>query len=409
MKMNVRTKYQGPSAGARRLYAENDRSWRRKTTSVSRRNSVSHTPTTSHLQESQSLTCTASNDPSWNVPDFRSGRMYLNPHFLKANSSLESSVAAEDITSESTDISELKYSVHVNPKVLAERVMKLTTQSQPTQADVVADRSAVTNKQGTQLQTWDLHSESSGTDVLTMKYTFPSKTKLVEQTAIVQDTSTSDMARVSGTTSQRVPKKLSSRIKSSQLGSLMSVSRTELVRAKSRGSSQVLQGLENNRPSVSVPSDLAAGHKVVRRPSALSWSRVRRNSVKSSELGVKAAKAVCSKYKLTRSSMARSPVTKSRYSYAANKMTSGEESSRYKIDRRLHKTPKTFTKVKKYSLQHDVPKRGRSNQRIVNPETSNKDKNGQYSFKSLKFGNKTWSNSLLPQKLMVINKKLRKM
>jgi hypothetical protein len=311
--------------------------------------------------------------------------MYLNPHFLKADSSLDSSEAAKDISSESKDISKWKHSVHINPKVLAEQVMKATTQSQ-----------------GTHLQTQELHPEPSGTNFPTTKYTFHSTTKLVKQNAIVQRTATSNVVRNSGTTSQSVPKKLSPLNKSSLPGSMMSVSRTKLVRAKSRGSSQGLQVLENNRQSVPVPSGFATRHKVVRRRSALSWSRSRRNSVRSSEVAVKAE---CSKYKLTSCSMPKIPITKSRYSYAANKVALGAE-SKYKIDRRLHRSPKTF---RKHSIWYEVPKRGRSNQRIINSKVGCKYRNGQYPFSSLKFANKTWSNSLRPQKLMVVNKKLRKM
>jgi hypothetical protein len=387
-KINVGTKRKDPFVDRRRLYIENEHYQSRKTTLVNRGNSVSLTPTVSGLHESQSQTFAASSYPCRNVSDFKSGRMYLNPHFLKANSSLVSSVVAEDITSESKDISKVKHSVHINPKVLAEQVMNATTQSQ-----------------GTQLQTREMHSEPSGANFPTMKYTFHSTTKLVKQNAIPHHTTTSNTVRNSGITSQFVPKKLSSPNKSSLLGPLMSISRTKLVCAKSRGSGQGLQGLQNNRPSVAVPSVFATRHKVVRRQSTLSWSRSRRNSVRSSEVAVKAAKAVCTKYKLTRSSMAKSPITKSRYTYTANKITSGEE-SKYKIDRRLHKSPKTF---KKCFLQHEMAKRGRSNQRIMNSKVGCKYRNGQYPFRSLKFANKTWSNSLRPQKLMVVNKKLRKM
>jgi hypothetical protein len=371
-----------------RSYTENEHSQSIKTTSVSRSNSVSLTPTVSGLHESQAQTCASSSYPCRNVSDFRSGRMYLNPRFLKADSSLESSVAAEDSSAQSKDISKLKHSVHINPKVLAEQVMKVTTQSQ-----------------GTHLQTQELHPERSGTNFPTTKYTFHSTTKLVKQNAIVQHTSTSNVVRNSGTTSQSVPKKISPLNKSSLPGSMISISRTKLVCAKSRGSSQGLQVLENNRQSVLVPSVFATRHKVVRRRSALSWSRFRRNSVRSSEGTVKAVKAACSKYKLTSYSMPKTPITKSRYSYAANKVASGEE-SKYKIDRRLHKSPKTF---RKYSVIYEVPKQGRSNQRIINSKVGCKYRNGQYPFRSLKFANKTWSNSLRPQKLMVINKKWRKM
>jgi hypothetical protein len=323
-KMNVRRKHQDPLVDRRRLYKEHGHSQSRKTALVSRRKSVALSPTVSDLHESQRQTFAASSYPYWNVSDFGSGRMYLNPHFLKASTSLESRVAAEDITSERKDVSKLKHSVHINPKVLGEQVLKATAQSQ-----------------GTQLQTQELQSGPSGTNSPTSKYTFHSATKLVKQDAVTYHTTTSNMVR----------------------------------------------------------------HKVVRRRSTLSWSRFRRSSVKSSEVSVRAAKAVCSKHKMTSSNMAKSPITISRYSYVANKITSGEE-SKYKIDRRLHRTPKTF---KKYSLQYEMPKQGKSNQRIMNSKVGSKCRNGQYPVTSLKFGNETWSNSLRPQTLMVVNKKLRKM
>lgn len=387
-KIDVNIRDRDPLVDRRSLCNENEHSLSRETTLGSRRNRVSRTPRVSGLHESQSQNFAASSYPCRNVSDFKSGRMYLNPHFLKENSRLESNVVTEYIASGSKDISKLKHSVHINPKVLSEQSMKATTQSQ-----------------GTQLQTSELPSEPSGINFPTTKYALHSRTKLVKQNAVPSHPSTSNSVRNSGTTSQPVPKKLSPLNKSSPLGPLKFISRTKLVCVKSRGSNQGLQGLENSRPSVPVPSAFTTRHKVVRRQSTLSWSRSRRNSAKSSEVAVKAAEAVCSEYKVARSSTARSPITKSRYTYAANKVASGEE-SKYKIDRRLHKSPKTF---KTYSLQYEMPKRGRSNQRNVNSKVGCKYRNGQYPFRSLKFANKTWSNSMCPQKLMVVNKKLRKM
>ncbi|PNF17491.1 hypothetical protein B7P43_G17634 [Cryptotermes secundus] len=386
-KINVNTRDQDPLVDRRSLCTENERSLSRKTTLVSRGNSVLYTPRVSGIHESQSQNFAASSYPCQNVSDFKSGRMYLNPHFLKENSRSESSVVAEYIASGSKDISKLKHSVHINPKVLAEQSMKATTQSQ-----------------GTQPHTSELPLEPSGINFPTTKYVHHSRTKLVKQNAVPSHPTTSNMVRNSGTTSQPVSKKLSPVNKSSPLGPLMFISRTKLVCAKSRGSNQGLQGLENNRPSVPVPSAFTTRHKVVRRQSTLSWSRSRRNSARSSEVAVKAAKAVCSEHKVARSSATKSPITKSRYTYVANKVASGEE-SKYKIDRRLHKSPKT---LKTYSLQYEMLKRGRSNQRNMNSKVGCKYRNGQYPFRSLKFANKTWSNSTRLQKLMVVNKKLRK-
>jgi hypothetical protein len=382
-------KHRDPLADAKGMHAENERSRSRETPSVGWRESVSLAPTASELRENQSRTSTAAHGPHGNVCDVRSGRMYLNPNFLKANSRVESSIAVEDITSESADIPKVKHSVHINPKVLAEKVMKLTTHSQ-----------------GTQPETGDGHSEPSSSNYPTTKYISQSRTELVMQNAVLQCTATSNMVRSCGTSVPCGPRKLSAVSDESCLpGPLMSISRTKLVRA---GPSQDLQGVENNRPSVSLSGVSATRHKLVRRRSVLSWSRFRRNSARSSEVTAKAAKSVCSKYRLTRSSVAKSPATKSRYSYAANKIASGEE-SKYKIDRRLHSSPKTFKKVKKYSLRYEMPKRSRSNQRIVNSKVNYKYKIGQCSFSSLKFPNRTWSNSMWSRKLMVVNRKFRKM
>jgi hypothetical protein len=318
--------------------------------------------------------------------------MYLNPNFLKGNSSLESSIAVEDISSESTDIPKLKHSVHINPKVLAEKAMKLTVHSQ-----------------GTKPETWDMHSEPSGSIYPTPQYVSHSARELVKQNAIVQCTATSNMVSSSGTTVPCVARKLSLVSDESCLpGPLMSISRTKLVRAKPRGSSQHLHCVENNRPSVSPSGVSATRHKLMRRQSVSSWSRFRRNSARFSEVTAKAAKSVCSKYRLTRYSVTKTPATESQYSYASNKIAAGEE-SKYKIDRRLQNSPNTLKKVKKYSLRYEMPKRSRSNQRIMNSKVNYKYKNGQCPFSSLKFANRTWSNSMCSRKLMVVNKKLRKM
>lgn len=401
-KINVSTKPQVPLVDTKRLYADNKPPQSRTMKSAIKKNSVSPSPTISNFHESLPLTYGMSCAPCQNVPDSRSSRMYLNPHFLKAGSCLQTDVTAKYVASESAEVSKLKHSVHLNPKVLAAQVMKLTTLSKPTQTHVVANRCTVNNKHEARLPTCELLSQPSGSNFATMKYVFHSKRKLVKQNAVVQLTSTSNMVTNPGTTSQFVPeRKFSPLIKSSVSGPLMSVSRTKLVRAKSRRSSQSFQGLANNRLSVAVPDTFLTTPKAVGRRSLSSCSRNRR-------VAVKAAKAVCSKYKVTRSNMAKTPVTKSQYSYTTNKITP-RDGSRYKIDRRLHKTVKRLKKVKKYSLQYEMPKRGGPNQRFINSKLFNKCEKMQYPFMSWKFGNKIWNNSLRPRRVMVIDKKLRRM
>jgi hypothetical protein len=361
------------------MYAGNEHSQSRKTTSVRAGNSVSLTPAVSEFHESDYQTFTAVCNPCGNVSDIKSGRVYLNPNFLKADSSLESSIAAENFP-------KLKHSVHINPKVLAEQAVKLNTHSQ-----------------GMQPMIWDLHSELSGTKFSKTTCTSHSTTELAKQNAVVQCAATSNIVSNSGTAPLCTPRTVSPLLESSLPGPLMSISRTKLVRA-----SQNLQDVENSWPSIP-PSDVfATRHKVVRRRSVLSWSRVRRNSAGSSDVTAKAAKSLCSKYKLTRSSIAKTPATKSQYSYAINNISSGED-LKYKIDRRLHKSPKTSKKVKKYSPRYEMQKRGTSSQRIVNTKVSYRYKSGQCSSSVFKYTNKTWINSMCPWKLIVANKKLRKM
>jgi hypothetical protein len=402
-KVNMSTRRQIPLVGARRMCVANR-------PPQSNRNDVgSITPAISSLQENQSLIYGTPSDQCQNVFDPRSSRMYLNPHFFKANSSLQTNATAKHITTESEMVSMLKHSVHINPKVLAEQVMKLTTKSEPTQVGVVTNSCAVSKKEGAQLQTCEILLEPSGTNSVTSRYAFHSKTKLVKHNAVVHQTSTGSILRNSGTSSQSVPKrKLSPLIKSSIPGPWLSISRTKMVRAKPEASRPCLQGLASNRPFVSVPNDFSTSLKASRRLSVSSCSKIRRNSFRSSTLAVKAAKAVCSKYKLTKSTVTKTPVTKCIYTNAINKAISSQV-SRYKIDRRLYKTPKRVKNVKKYSLQYQTPKRGKRNQQNINPKVFNKPKNVQYSIRGFKFGNKTWNKSLCPRKVLVMESKLRRM
>jgi hypothetical protein len=401
-KINVNTKPQFPLVDTWKSYADNKSCQSRTVKCAYKKNYVSSNPTILSSHESQLLTYAAQRASCQNVPDSRSRRMYLNPHFFKVNSCLQTDVTAKYVTSESAEISKLKHSVHINPKILAAQVMKLTTQSKRAQPHAVANSCAVNNKHERQLPACELLSQPSGSNSASVKYIFRSKTELVKQCSVVQQTSTSNMVRKPGTASQFVPeRKLSPVIKNSQSGPLMSVSRTKLVRAKSRRSSQSFQGLANNGLPVSVPGTFPTVPKAVGRLSLLSCSKNR-------TVAVKAAKAVCSKYKLTRSNMVKTPLTKSRYSYTANKITLCQE-SRYKIDRRLHRSVKRLKKVKKYSLQYEMPEQGEPNQRIINLKLFNKYKKVQAPFTSLKFGNKTWNNSLCPRRVMVIDKKLRRM
>lgn len=395
-KINVSTKPQVPLVDKWKLCADNNPTQSQTVKCASKKKSVSPSPTVSNLHESQPLTYATSHASCQNVPDSRSSRMYLNPHFFKANNCLQTDISAKYVASES-DVSKLKHSVHINPKVLAAQVMKLAAQSEPTQTHALVNRCTANNKHETGLPTCELLSQPSNSNFVTKKYVFRSKTKLVKQNAVISSTVANPV-----TMSHFVPeKKLSPLIKSSLSGPLMSVSRTKLVRAKSRRSCESFQGLSNNSPSVISPYTFHTTPKAVGRLSLLSCSRNR-------TVAVKAAKAVCSKYKLTRSNITKTPVTRSRYSYTANKITPRQE-SRYKIDRRLNKTVKRLKKVKKYSLQYEMPKCGGPNQHITSPKLFNKYEKVQYPFTSLKFGNKTWNNSLRPRKVMVVDKKLRRM
>jgi hypothetical protein len=388
-KINVNTKFQVPLADTMKSYSH-------KLPQSGTVNCAS-SPAISSLHESQPLTYGASYAPCQDVPDSRSSRLYLNPHFLKGNSCLQS-----DITAESTEVPQLKQCVHINPKVLASQVMKLTTLSEPSQTHVVANTYAGSNKHKTQLGSCEMVSQPPSSNSATMKYIFHSKTKLVKQNVLVQQTSTNNTVRNPGTTLQFMPEKISPLIKSSLSGPVMSVSRTRLVRAKPRSSSQSFQ-CSANRPPISAQDTFPTRPKAAER-----LSGDRRNSFKSSKVAVKAANAVCSKHKLSRSNIAKTPVTKSLYSYSANKTTPRQE-SRYKIDRRRNRSLKRLKKVKKYSLQYGVPKQGGANQRTLNPKLFSKYEKVQYPFMSLKFGNETWNNSLHPRRVIVTNKKLRRM
>jgi len=401
-KVNVNPRPQIPLVGQRRMCVDN------RPLQSNRKDAGLLTPAISRLSENHSLTYGIPSDQCQNVFDSRSSRMYLNPHFFKASCSMQTNASAKHITSESEMICASKHSVHINPKVLAGQVMKLITKSQPAQVSVVANRCAVSKKHGVQLQTCELPSEPSGTNSVTSRYAFHSKTKLVKHNTLVHQTGTGNILRNSGTSSQSVPKrKLSPVIKSSLPGPLLSISRTKMVRAKPEAARPRMQGLASNRPSVSVPNDFSTPLKTSKSRSLSSGSRIRLNSFKSSTLAVKAAKAVCSKYKSTRFSVANTPMTKSVYNYATNKATSSQV-SRYKIDRRVYKTPKRVKNVKKYSLQYRTPKRGKLNQQNINHRRFGRHKNVHYSFLRFKFGNKTWNKSLCPRKVLIMDDKLRR-
>ena len=401
-KVNVSTRPQIPLVGQRRMCVDN------RPPQSNRKDAGLVTPALSSLLENHSLTYGTPSDQCQNVFDSRSSRMYLNPHFLKASCSVQTNASVKRITSESEIVCASKHLVHINPKVLARQVMKLTTKSQPAQVSVVANRCAMSKKHGVQFQTCELPSEPSGTNSVTSRYAFHSKTKLVKHNALVHQTGTGNILRNLGTNSQSVQKrKLSPVIKSSLPGPLLSISRTKMVRAKPEAARPCMQGLASNRPSVSVPNDFSTPLKTSKSRPLSSGSKIRLNSFKSSTLAVKAAKAVCSKYKSSRFSVANAPVTKSVYNYATNKATSSQV-SRYKIDRRLYKTPKRVKNVKKYSLQYRTPKRGKHNQQSVNHRRFNRHKNVQYSFLSFRFGNKTWNKSLCPRRVLIMDNKLRR-
>lgn len=401
-KVNVSTRFQIPLVWPRRMCVDN------RPPQSNGQDAGLLTPAISSLPENHSLTYGTPNDQCHNVLDSRSSRMYLNPHFSKPSCSVQTNTSAKHITSESEIVCASKHSVHINPKVLAGQVMKLTTHFQPVQVSVVANRCAVSKKHGVQFQTCELPSKPSGTNSVTSRYTFHSKTKLVKHNALVHHTGTGNILRNSGTSSQSIPKrKLSPVIKSSLPGPLLSISRTKMVRAKPEAVRSYMQSLAGNRPSVSVPSDFSTHLKTPKSRSLSSGSKIRLNSFKSSTLAVKAAKAVCSKYKSTRFSVVNTPMTKYVYNYATNKATSSQV-SRYKIDRRLYKTPKRVKNVKKYSLQYRTPKRGKHIQQSMNHRLFSRHKNVQYSILTFKFGNKTWNRSLCPRKVLIMDNKWRR-
>lgn len=401
-KVNVSTRPHIPLVGQRRMCVDN------RLPQSNRKDAGILTPAISSLPENHSLTYGTPSDQCQNVLDSRSSRMYLNPHFFKASCSVQTNASVKHITSESEIVCASKHSVHINPKVLAGQVMNLTTKSQPVQVSEVANRCAVSKKHGVQFQTCKLPSEPSDTNSVTSRYTFHSKTKLVKHNALVHQSGTGNVLRNSGTSSQSVPKrKLSPVIKSSLPGPLLSISRTKMVRAKPQAVRPCMQGLASNRPSVSVPNDFSTYLKTSKSRFLSSGSKVRLNSFKSSTLAVKAAKAVCSKYKSTRFSVTNTPVTKYVCNYATNKATTSQV-SRYKIDRRLCKTPKRVKNVKKYSLQYRTPKRGKHNQQSINHRQFTRQKSVQYSFLGFKFGNKTWNKSLCPRKVLIMDNKLRR-
>ena len=402
-KVNVSTKLQIPLVGTRRMCVDN------RPPQSNRKDTGMATPAISNLLENQSSTYGTPNDQCQNVFDSSSSRMYLNPYFFKADCNLKTNASAKHVTSKNEIVPASKHSVHINPKILAGEVMTLTTKSQPAQVSVVASRCGVSKKQGVQFQTCELPSEPSGCNSVTTRYAFHSKTKLVKHNALVHHSGTGNILRSSGTSSQSVPKRrLSSVIKSSVPGPLLSVSRTKMVRAKPEAARPYMQGLASNRPSVSVPNDFSTPLKTSKIQFLSSGSKNRPNSFKSSTLAVKAAKSVCSKYKSTRFSVANTPVTKYVYNYATSKATSSQV-SRYKIDRRLCKTPKRVKNVKKYSLQYQTPKRGKRNQQSVNHRLLSRHKNVQYSILSFKFGNKTWNKSLCPRKVLFMDNKLKRL
>ncbi|PSN31596.1 hypothetical protein C0J52_22466 [Blattella germanica] len=149
---------------------------------------------------------------------------------------------------------------------------------------------------------------------------------------------------------------------------LVSISRTTMIRSpmkiRSSSSSSVTKEKDSGKLTVS-PS---------------TYPRTRKSSASTSNVTVKVAKAICSKYKFNK--------TSPRYPTVRN--------SRYKIDRRREKI--RLKKVNKYSVRY-------STQKNESQKPFNKFRRPTYST-SYKFGNLTWSKSFRPKKVMVMDKKL---
>lgn len=163
--------------------------------------------------------------------------------------------------------------------------------------------------------------------------------------------------------------------------SVISVSRTKLIRSpvKPRRTSNSENSMARQRES---------SKSCVY--TAMIPSRVRRSSVKTPNVVIKAAKAVRSKYKIIRS-----PLLRNSLSYSTNRSLVTRQ-TRYKIDRRLHKTLKTSKCFKKYSLQFDDKEKSKHHSY----------KKPKYLLSPLKFWNRTWRKTLCPRKIMVTDKKL---
>ena len=162
----------------------------------------------------------------------------------------------------------------------------------------------------------------------------------------------------------------SSRAKQFEPKTLVSVTRTKLIR-------------NHVKPRRTKSTDsIVAKQRAISKSSvypAMSTPRLRRSSLKTPKMTVKAAKSVCSKYKIIRSLGLRGS-----QSSPSNKATATQQ-TRYKIDRRLHKTPKCM-KISRYNFEK--PK---------------------LSYSQLKFTNRTWRNSLSPRKVIITDQKLMRM
>nr|CAD7195530.1 unnamed protein product [Timema douglasi] len=256
-------------------------------------------------------------------------------------------------------------------------------------------------------------------------YFVKSKTKLIRQS------STSKSSGYSGAVKRNSP----SNLKIKRSGSLVSVSKTKLVR---KNSSSV--GKTSSPPTFTNKRRLPTrgGKKLVRMPSqtcnssfmSVSTTKLvrirkpsltsvrsrqtpkarRRTSVSSLSSSVKATKSTKTKYSLSRCSPNHPSCRKSPHHTLRRVCLK----SKYRIDRRAQKASRLVVKkVKKYSLKYEGVRKGDSvGARKAKTKVQYSGKDASYHFvKQLGSINRVWRNAadcFNPQKIVVTNKKLQR-
>nr|CAD7439987.1 unnamed protein product [Timema bartmani] len=256
-------------------------------------------------------------------------------------------------------------------------------------------------------------------------YFVKSKTKLIRQS------STSKSLGYSGTVKRNSP----SNLKIKRSGSLVSVSKTKLVRKNSssvgktsspltfsnkrrlptRGGKKLVRMLSQtcNSSFMSVSTTKLVR---IRKPSLTSVRSQqtpkarRRTSVSSPSSSVKATKSMKTKYSLSRCSPNHPSCRKSPHHTLRRVCLK----SKYKIDRRAEKASRLVVKkVKKYSLKYEGVRRGDSGgTRKAKTKVQYSGKDASYRFvKQLGSINRVWRNAadcFNPQKIVVTNRKLQR-